>query len=149
MRYILGLGYVIVGYGFIWLLHHNLNLIPWSAIEEYGEYMNGPVRPSSHISLMAGWIFFIFGTLVKYHGHKIEFDSVPNWSNYGNFAINVVCLLWYFSKACGDFVHISYSYQVPCVAHACKIAFDSVPNLSNHGHAFKYFVYLLWCLREE
>ena len=42
------------------------------------------------------------------------------------------------------FVHIWYSYQVWCTAHACKIAFGSLPNLSNYGQ-----LYLLWYLKEE
>ena len=37
---------------------------------------------------------------------KIKFDSVPNLSNYGNFFINVQCLLWYLGDEGSDFVHI-------------------------------------------
>ena len=53
------------------------------------------------------------------------------------------------SEEYSDFVHIWYSCQVPCVAHACKIVFVTVPNLSNHGHFLKHFVYLLQYLRKE
>ena len=71
------------------------------------------------------------------------------WVNYDHIFINFECCLWYLREECGDFVHIRYSYQVWCVAHACKIAFGSVPNLNNYGHCFIHFVYLLWYLREE
>ena len=74
--------------------------------------------------------------------YKIEFGSVPHLSNYGNFFINVECLLCYLRDECGDFVDIWYSYQVPCVPHASKLVFGSVPNLSNCGHFFIHFVYL-------
>ena len=59
-------------------------------------------------------------------------------------------MLWYFGEECGDFIHIWYSYQVPCVvAHGYIIAFGSVLNFSNCVHFFINFEYLLWYLREE
>ena len=107
--------------------------------------------------MMDGWIFFIFGTMIRYHGlliaYKVEFGSVPNLSNYGYFFIkfNVECLLWYVGEECGDVVHIWYSYQVPCISHVCEIAFDSVPNMSNLiiWPLVHTFCVLLWYLREE
>ena len=50
---------------------------------------------------------------------NIEFVSVPNLSNYDYFFINFES----FREECSDCVHIWYSYQIPCIAHACKITF--------------------------
>ena len=74
-------------------------VIPCSTIADSGEYRNGPgssvhlsVHTSilAHSSMMAGWILFIFCTMIRYHGllmHvKIKFGSMPNLSNYGHFS---------------------------------------------------------------
>ena len=45
-------------------------IIPCSAQAELGKIGKGPVHPSilTHSFMMAGWIFFILGTTIRYHG---------------------------------------------------------------------------------
>ena len=79
------------------------------------------------------------------HSYNIQFYSVRNLCNYGNFLyiLSVGYAISENSKECGNFVHIWHSYQVQCVDYACEIAFGSVPHLSNYGHVFLHCVYLL------
>ena len=79
-----------------------------------------------HSFLHDGWLDFLhIGCLdqlpLATDVCKIEFGSVPNMSNYSKFFKYFECLLWYLGEECCYFVHIWYSYLVPCVAHACKI----------------------------
>ena len=83
------------------------------------------------------WIWWFLSYFVQLsgthsaHACKIAFGSVPNLCNYGHFSPkHCVYLVWYFRKACVDFVHIWYFNQVPCVADAFKISFGSMPNLN-------------------
>ena len=77
--------------------------LPTQGQVELGNRGKGPVRldvqPSvceailAHSSMMAGWISFILGTMITDQvpwaadAHKIEFGSVPNLTNCGNFFI--------------------------------------------------------------
>ena len=72
--------------------------------------------------MMAEWIFFILGTMIRYHGLLMNRMRL---NNDGYFFRNVECLLLCHGEECVDFVHIWYSYQVPCVAHVYNIAYGS------------------------
>ena len=133
-----------------------LLLFPALPIEEMGKVQSicQSVCQSvlAHSSMMSGYIFFVLGTMIRYHGTLMHVKSnLALWSTWVIMAIclyylSVCCDIW---EECDDFVHICNSYKVWCIVHACKITICFVPNLSSYDNFFVNFVYLLWYLREE
>ena len=76
-----------------------------------------------HSSIIAGWIFFILGTMAV-DANKVEFVSVSNFINCGHFFIHFEC--------CDIPEKNVVILFIPCVAHACKIAFDTLPKFSTN-----------------
>ena len=71
---------------------------------------------------------------------EIEFGSVPNLSNYGNFFINFECCD--ISEKNLMILFIFGTVAEACettFADVCKIAFGSMPNLSNYSNIFLKF----------
>ena len=73
-----------------------------------------------HFFMMAEWIFFIFGTLIRH----MEFwcacyriGLMINLSNCDHLFIHFECLLLYLGEECGDCVHIWYHNRIPGVEH--------------------------------
>ena len=141
----------------IWWLYWYF-IIPCSLIAELGNIGMGsvhqsiclPVCPSilAHYTMMAGWMFFILGTMIRYHESKIEVDSVPNVSNDGTFFIHFEYLLWYLREECGDlFIFgtvIRYHVLVMFVKRylaLCQIWVLMV--------TVSYILCLLWYLRKD
>ena len=90
-------------------------IVPCSVVVESGNIGTGPVCLSihlsilTHFSMMAGWAFFIFGTMVRYHGllmhitYNLALCKIRVIMTIFPYIWSVCCYLW---EECGDCVHI-------------------------------------------